>query len=209
MSADYSKPVRMSPAQLELVEQDDEALWEKYPERALALAHETAQLLVAGHRQAPKETLARLNEFVDAEGIDTLAELWAPADPVSLPGALWRLYVMRHHMLSRADLLAGLVGRGLAQLSTIDPVIVGAKEPVAAEGVLEVLNQILLGTFEGSLASALERASALARVVSAGLLDWPAADDDGSGTVLSALHWEELARSLAESARREESGQLR
>ncbi len=198
----------MSPAQLELVEQDDEALWEKHPDRELALAHETAQLLVS-HREAQDKTLVRLNEFVDREGVDTLAELWAPADPVSLPGALWRLYLMRQHLLSRQDVLGDLVSRGLPQLATIDPVIVGAEEPVTADGVVEIVNQILEGTFNGNLESSLQRASALARVVSAGLLEWPSAEHADSETALSALHWEELARSLAESARRQKTGQLR
>ncbi|CAI8287134.1 MAG: Uncharacterised protein [Cellulomonadaceae bacterium TMED98] len=210
MSASFSKPVRMSSAHLELIDAPDDMLWERHPERALELAHDTAQMVVDHNlsKEAGK-TVDRLKEFVDAEGIETLAELWAPAEPSSLPGALWRLFVMRQHLSSRPDVLADLVERGLAQLSTIDPVIVGAQEPVSADGVLEIVNQILEGTFSGNLSSALERAAALARVVSAGLLDWPITDTSDSDTALSALHWEELSRALSESARREKSGQLR
>lgn len=210
MSASFSQPVRMSSSHLELIEAPEDMLWERHPERALELAHDTAQMLVNRQSpQSPGEVLGRLMEFVDSEGIDTLAELWAPAEPSSLPGALWRLFVMRKLLSSRSDVLADLVDRGLAQLSTIDPVLVGAEEPVSAEGVLEIVDKILEGTFSGRLSSAFERAAALARVVSAGLLDWPESESSSSTTALSALQWDELSRALSESARREKSGQLR
>lgn len=209
MSGPFSKPVRLTPAQLDAIETDEDSLWERHPERALALAHDTAQLVLgkrAGKTAHP--IAARLSRFVDEEGIDTLAELWAPADPSSLPGALCRLYVMRQHLMARQDVVGDLVARGLGQLDTIDPVIVGAEEPVSAEGVLDIVNQILDGTFSGELDVALERAAALARVVSAGLLEWPAEGEEGPGVAFTALQWEELARALAEAARREKVGQL-
>ena len=37
----------------------------------------------------------RLVGLADVVGIDTLAELWRDCDPVSLPGALWVLYLLR------------------------------------------------------------------------------------------------------------------
>jgi len=199
----------MAPSQMESVELNDDSLWEQHPERALALAHETANLLVGVRSgEADNPIPERLQAFIDEEGLDSLAELWAPAEASSLPGALWRLVVMHHHLQKRSVIVADLVERGLQRLATIDPVVAGVAEPISAEGVLALLDDLFTGSFRGELGPALHRASALARLVSAGLLDWPPDSDSESDVTLSALHWDELSRSLAVSAKREEKGEL-
>jgi hypothetical protein len=205
------KPVSMAPWRLEASESEEDAIWRLHPERRLAIAHDTAQLLVRGIDGGnSSDTLERLNTFVDREGVDTLAELWAGADPVSLPGALWRLFRIREQVRVREDVIGEVVQRGLDALDTIDPVVVGAQEPVTAAGVGEIINQVLRGGFSGDLAPALERASALARVIAAGLLHWPAADDDQEHDVaLRSLSWGVVATELADCAKREKNGQLR
>ena len=199
----------MAPSQMESVELHDDSLWEQHPARALALAHETGRLLVRGGAgDADNPIPERLQAFIDEEGLDSLAELWAPAEASSLPGALWRLVVMRHHLQKRSDIVADLVERGLQRLATIDSVVAGVAEPVSAEGVLELLEDLFSGTFRGELAPALHRASALARLISTGLLDLPPDSDSESDLTLSALHWDELSRALAVAAKREENGEL-
>ena len=199
----------MAPAQLESVELNDESLWEQHPERALAIAHETARLLIGGGvNGSGGDAYERLVDFLEEDGLDVLARLWSSAEPSSLPGALWRLVLMRHQLVERSDVVASLVEIGMAQLKTIDPVVAGLGEPVSAWGVQSVLDQILSGSFHGELVPALRRASALARLVSAGLLHWPEVNGAEVKATLSALHWEELSRALALSARREEKGEL-
>src|SRR5690625_1951694 len=60
-------------------------------------AHTTAAVLVHRGRAGAEdpELVARLVSLVDNEGLDTVAELWSQSPPTSLPGALWRLYLMR------------------------------------------------------------------------------------------------------------------
>lgn len=205
------KPVSMAPWRLEASESEEDAMWRLHPERRLAIAHDTAQLLVRGAEGGDSsDTLERLNTFVDREGVDTLAELWAGADPVSLPGALWRLFRIREQVRSRPDVIGEVVQRGLDALDTIDPVVVGAEEPVTAAGVGEIIDQVLRGGFSGNLAPALERASALARVIAAGLLHWPSADEHSEHEVaLRSLSWGVVATELADCAKREKNGQLR
>ncbi len=199
----------MAPSQMESVELHGDSLWEQHPEQALALAHETGRLLVrCGAGDADNPIPERLQAFIREEGLDSLAELWAPAEASSLPGVLWRLVVMRHHLQKRSDVVADLVERGLQRLSTIDPVVAGVAEPVSAEGVLALLEDLFTGSFRGELGPALHRASALARLVSAGLLDWPTSPDLETDSTLSALHWDELSRALAVAAKREENGEL-
>ena len=115
---------------------------------------------------------------------------------------------MRDHLEKRSDVVADLVERGIQRLTTIDPVVAGIAEPVTAEGVLRLLDDLFSGSFRGELGPALDRASALARLVSAGLLDWPQVPDSETDVTFSALHWDELSRVLAVSARREEKGEL-
>src|SRR5690625_2760462 len=60
-------------------------------------AHTTAAVLVQRGRAGAEdpELVARLVALVDTEGLDTVAELWSQSPPRTLPGALWRLYLMR------------------------------------------------------------------------------------------------------------------
>ena len=200
----------MSPWRLEASESEEDAMWRLHPERSLQIAHDTAQLLVRGAAAGDPTTLSRLNEFVDSEGLDTLAELWAGAEPVSLPGALWRLYQIRDQVAARPDVMGDLVQRGLDALQTIDPVVVGAEEPVTADGVAGIIDEVLRGGFSGRLAEALERASALARVIAAGLLHWPETDSQREHEVaLRSLSWDVVADQLRDCARREKTGDLR
>lgn len=208
----HHKPVRMSPWRLEASESEEDAIWRLHPERALAVAHDTAHLLL---RRTPDSvdstnTLERLNQFVEAEGIETLAELWAGAEPVSLPGALFRLYQIRDAITKRPDVIGDVVQRGLDSLHTIDPVVVGAQEPVTAGEVTAIIDRVLRGGFSGELGPALERAAALARVIAAGLLNWPPAEQTNEHELaLRSLAWDVVATDLAHCARSEKVGRLR
>ncbi|MFN3866616.1 MAG: hypothetical protein ACK4MD_07875, partial [Demequina sp.] len=64
-------------------------------ERGL-IAHETALALVSQARESQDPELTqRLVRLVDEEGIDTVAMMWSKAGAHSLPGALWRIYMLR------------------------------------------------------------------------------------------------------------------
>ena len=66
------------------------------PAHAAEAAHATAAAIVeAGRSSSDPATTARLVKLVDEHGIDTIADLWAGRPARSLPGALWRMYVLR------------------------------------------------------------------------------------------------------------------
>ena len=66
------------------------------PAREAEAAHSTAAAIVdAGRGAGDPELTARLVTLVDDQGLSTLADLWADRPARSLPGALWRLYVLR------------------------------------------------------------------------------------------------------------------
>ena len=131
-------------------------------------AHATASLLVESGRATSDEAAkARLVALVDEVGLDTIADLWAQRPPRSLPGALWRLYVLRE-WVQRDAVAAALdfaTGRAAAP---VPHVIAGVAEPPSPEALRALLDAVLHGVFAGDLAVALERAGAFCRVVVAG-----------------------------------------
>ena len=131
-------------------------------------AHASATLLVeSGRATADEATRARLVSLVDEVGLDTIADLWAQRPARSLPGALWRLYVLREWV--RRDAIAAShdfsTGRAAAPVAHV---IAGAAEPPTPEALRVLLDAVLHGVFAGDLAVALERAGAFCRVVVAG-----------------------------------------
>jgi hypothetical protein len=135
----------------------------------MRVAHETARALLArARRSEDPEVVERLVRYTDEHGIDALAELWARSTAQSLPGALWRIYLVRAMIRQDAAEVALLYGRGAEVLRTIDPVVAGAPTPAGPREVTELADRILRGVFEGDFAIALDRAAAFCRVVAAG-----------------------------------------
>lgn len=138
------------------------------PLKEIEAAHETAAVLVHAGRSSHDPVLtARLVALVEELGLSTVADLWAHRPARSLPGALWRLYVLREWVRrspaeASADYSAGV------RFTGVDHVVAGAADPVGPQEVLEVADAILAGVFQGDLSVALDRAAAFCRVVAAG-----------------------------------------
>ena len=148
------------------------------PVNASRIAHETAAALLERVRAYPDPAVvARLVAYTDEHGIDTIAELWSGADARSLPGALWRVYLLRLSIRDDPYSASLLFGRGVEVLQSIDPVVAGAETPVGPTEIRELADQILRGVFAGDFAVALQRAAAYCRVSAAGCVSL--ADDAG------------------------------
>lgn len=138
------------------------------PAAAAEAAHQAAQTVVeAGRGGAPPEMVDRLVRLVESLGIDTLAELWSTRPARSLPGALWRLYLIREWVQRQPDQAAREYAAGMA-VAPVSHAIAGIAEPPGLEEVQAVADRILAGVFDGDLSVALERAGAFCRVVSTG-----------------------------------------
>ncbi|WP_353113903.1 DNA-directed RNA polymerase subunit beta [Microbacterium sp.] len=147
------------------------------PADDLRVAHTTASALLERARtDATGETAQRLIDFTAEHGIDEIAEVWAKAPARSLPGALWRLYLLQASIQGDPALTALLYERGRVELRTADAVIAGAPTPASPEELGALIDTILHGVFRGDFAVALDRAAAFCRVVAAGATH--AADDD-------------------------------
>lgn len=139
------------------------------PAKISRLAHDTASALLGRVRDSPDpEVVDRLIEFTDVHGIDAIAELWSRASSHSLPGALWRIYLLRALIRQDAEQSSFLFQRGADLAVSIDPVVAGATSPTGPAEITTLADQILRGVFEGDFAVALERASAFCRLMSLG-----------------------------------------
>src|ERR1700712_4809480 len=96
MADEFHKPTQYSGDKFDTFEGGED------PAQILRVAHDTAHALVRRARENDDpEVLARLIAYTDEHGIDAIAELWARSSPRSLPGALWRIYLVR--LLIRQD----------------------------------------------------------------------------------------------------------
>ncbi len=181
------------------------------PADVSAIAHATASALLS-RGQSTRDTKVReeLVRFSDENGLDTLAELWSQAHPLTLPGALWRLFLVRAVVQHNPEGASHLFQRGIDNLPTIDAVVAGAPDSVSSEDFSRVLDDILRGAFQGDLAHALDRAAAVATAVSAGAISLALADADEASYLTSrSLSWSVIARELEGCASRARKGSLR
>ncbi len=143
------------------------------------IAHTTAQAIVHGGRatQDP-EVVARLIRLVEAEGLDTIAGMWADSPATTLPGALWRLYALREWVRRDPSGVAERYRMGVGRAEVQDAVA-GVASPPGPVEVAAVADAVLSGVFQGDLAVALERAAAFCRVLATGAaVDADLVDDE-------------------------------
>ena len=147
------------------------------PTEQIHVAHETALALVhAGRAASDPAVTQKLVALVDDIGLSTLAELWSQRPARSLPGALWRLYVLREWVQRAPDEASREYAAGI-RFTGPNHAVAGAAEPPGPQEMGRVIDEVLRGVFEGDLAVALERASAFCRVVSAGRADISSGDE--------------------------------
>ena len=183
------------------------------PALVSAVAHEVARALLSRVRADENGiALERAMAYVDENGLDDLAELWSATSAHSLPGALWRLYVVRDLIHRQASEMSVLYARGADTLHTVDPVIAGAPTPAGPDEMNALADDILRGVFAGDFADALERAAAFCTVVAAGCVSFADEADaahpsfvssttSNSRTSAPAAHSEQ-ARALTQQALR-------
>ena len=184
------RPAMMSPAAMEAFGGTVDPLQE------IEAAHQTAAVLVHAGRSAHDPTVtARLVDLVEELGLSTVADLWAHRPARTLPGALWRLYVLRE-WVRRAPDEASLDYRAGVRFADVDHAVAGAADPPGPTEVTDLADAILAGVFEGDLAVALERAAAFCRVGAA-----PRPDrSEGEEAATRAAHLMDTADDLTAAA---------
>jgi hypothetical protein len=175
------------------------------PSSRSEVAAATAAVLVHVGRDGSD---ARFVGLADQVGIDTLAALWQDSDPVSLPGSLFALYLLRQWFHVNGEEVGRLWQAG-EPLAPADAVVAGVAEPGDVDSVRTVADAILSGVYRGDFAVALERAAAVFRVLAAGRRFLATADERGKAELDLAERNDRVAADLTAAARRWREGTLR
>jgi hypothetical protein len=180
------------------------------PQSRAEIASATAAVLVRAGRERGADQ--RFIELADRVGLETLAELWRESEPVSLPGALWALYLLRQWCRSSADEVVRLWRAG-EPLAAADAVVAGVAPLADVHSVGQVADDVLTGAYRGDFAVALERAAALFRVLAAGrrelAVSRPQSDAEAAESELAlAERNDRAAADLATAAQRWRAGTL-
>lgn len=139
------------------------------PAETARIAHTTAAALLSRVRADPDADIVdRLVAFTADNGIDAIAQLWSQAPARSLPGALWRIYLLQLMVHDDPHTASLLYERGRRETSTADAVIAGAAVPAGPSELVSLADAILRGVFSGDFAVALQRAASFCRVEAAG-----------------------------------------
>lgn len=192
-------------AGLEAIESPDPAT----DPAVLAEAAERAAIaLVRGARDHVDEALvSRVVHLADTEGLETLADLWAGAPAESLPGVLWRLYVLRSWVYADPETAAREFDRG-RRVAPVAEAISGVEEPPGPAEVRALVDAVLGGVVVGDFADTVFRAAAFARVAAAGRAHGEAEDGSSYRSDLAASRLLTLAEQLQRAGRLELEGRL-
>lgn len=181
------------------------------PETIRELSHTSAAaLLDRVHHTEDPEVVARVLTLVDHEGVDVIAELWSHAEPDSLPGVLWRLYLLRTWMRKRTTAIAQLWRLGEPTVTSAS-VIAGVNQAPTEEDIAATADSILAGAFTGDFAVAMDRAAVFTDVIANGLrirahgmvadYDSDAASDEEKTTRAKAARLMHTAANLMSTAK--------
>lgn len=201
------RPAMLDPAEAELIQGDED------PATRSEVAHTTAQAIVTGGRAGAedRDLVRRLVALVDTEGLDAIATLWSRSPHTTLPGTLWRLYLLREWVRRDPALVADRYRLGLHR-AEVAGAVAGVASPPGPSDIIEVVDRVLSGLFDGDLAVALDRAAAFLRVLATGSAlhaDWIEEDDDDlaflvtrrAGALLTTAEELEEAAALYRSGR--------
>lgn len=176
MTRQFHRPARLDPEAAESIEGTADTA------ASSELAHRTAQALLGGYpseggepgdgqapgsplgncaageaSEEPGEWLARPDVVaaVASHGVDAVAELWADSPATTLPGALWRLFLVREWLRRDPALIArryavvvDLTGAGPEALARLEAALVEARPAPAPEQVRADLDRVLDGAEE-------------------------------------------------------------
>jgi len=208
------RPAILDPAEAELIWGDSD------PALTSEAAHATANAVIFGPSQlAEDEPLAeRVGRIIDAEGLDEIAALWSRSPAGTLPGALWRLYLLRAWLERDPETItmrfrAG--GERTAPVEVREDDVENPRDAVVAPAPAildERLAQLFSGTGEPELADVLGEAAAFLRVLADGAgtdARWRTHDDEAAAPVTGRTHaLTATAAELDDAAARARAGRL-
>ena len=172
------------------------------PAQRSEVAHRTAALLVRGARsEQDASVVERIVHLADEQGLDTIADLWASAPPDTLPGALWRLYLLRSWVQADPAAAAREFDAGWRH-APVQVGVAGVVDPPGPQEVRELTDTVLRGVASGDLSTTLHRAAAFTRICASGRAELPDSDPDSAARLVT------MADQLETAAQAERAGLL-
>lgn len=238
MTRQFHRPARLDPEAAESIEGTADTA------ASSELAHRTAQALLGGYPSEggepgdgqapgsplgncaagePGEWLARPDVVaaVASHGVDAVAELWADSPATTLPGVLWRLFLVREWIRRDPALVArryatvvDLTGRDDKVLARFEAALAEADPAPSPLDVRALLDRVLTGRADGGLPAlvpVLATVAAFLRALAAGSDPaWIVDDADELADRVTRRDSALLATAdeVTEAARRAASGRL-
>jgi hypothetical protein len=159
------------------------------PAELAAAGHRIATLLVRGPRSPADEGLVeRVLHLADEEGLGVIADLWATAPADSLPGALWRLYLLRTWVHRQPDQAAREYASGKAH-APVHEVLAGVVDPPGPAEVIALVDTVVRGIVTSDLDVTLDRAASFAHIVGVGRAQLDSGDPHSAAKLVdTAVH---------------------
>jgi hypothetical protein len=159
------------------------------PAEVTAAGHRIATLLVRGARTADDQGLVdRVLHLADEEGLGVIAALWSHAAPDSLPGALWRLYLLRTWVHRQPDQAAREYAAGKAY-APVHEVLAGVVDPPGPEEVIALVDTVVRGIVGSDFDVTLDRAASFAHICGVGRAQLEHGDPHSAAKLVdTALH---------------------
>ena len=197
----FRRPASMYPSVAESIPGEPD------PSTSTDLAHDSARALLDGvfHSSDP-EVVQRVVSLAADDGLTDLAALWSASPATTLPGALWRLYVLHTWVQRSGDEVARRYRAGSRTVPGLR-YLTGFAEPPEVTQVQETMDDILRGAFTGDLGLALRRAGAVATLLAHGTAHL-ADEDPGEERTRQAERLLRTGEELTEAGRHAEEGRL-
>ena len=172
MTRQFHRPASLDPEQAEEIVGDED------PAAESGLAHSTAwALLGVPSEDFSAQDLPRVLSAVREQGVDVLAESWSRSPEFTLPGALWRLYLLLQWNELNPAALTERYAEGLAAMARQDHDV----EAPDLDEVMRAVEATLTGyATDDDLAPVLAAASHVMRVLAASVQygpEWITTDD--------------------------------
>ncbi|MDO5724374.1 MAG: hypothetical protein Q4P33_08290 [Flaviflexus sp.] len=162
------RPAQIDPEQVEYLTGEPD------PAFSSELAHASAQaLLPTGDRQAVEpEVRTRILALVAEEGVDGIAESWVRAPADTLPGALWRGYLLREWIRREPEEVARRYGAAvkIAEAAEVDG------RPTSPAQIKQGWDRVLAGKGHENFAGLLRDSAEFADVIGGLEAVWIASD---------------------------------
>lgn len=194
------RPAMLDPELAEQIPGDED------PAVTTSVATTSARALLGrGDDEFTQEQVDRLAALIHSEGVDTVSDLWSRSSALSLPGQLWRLYLLREWYRRDTDTVTTRFRDGVKAVRERPGGADVALPDLVA--VMQTIEGLLTGAGVDDLPTLLAETSKVMRVLAAGVSfgpEWITSDDDELATLVTrrAGALQKTAEELADAARR-------